>query len=49
MMDGDGIAHFAIYGGVCTGSPKDTLDRLRTALDLRAQPSVELYGVQSAR
>jgi hypothetical protein len=47
-MDGDGAARFVIYGGVCPEQPRDVLDKLRAALDLRAQPSIGIYGVQTA-
>ena len=41
-----GSAHFVIYGGVCPQSPKDTLDKVRAALNYREPPHVTLYAAQ---
>ena len=39
-------SHFVTFAGVLEASPRDTMERLRTTLDLRQQPQVELHGVQ---
>lgn len=44
-----GVAHYVIYGGVCPQSPKDTLDKVRAALNYRTQPRIILYATQEGK
>ena len=39
-------AHFAIYGGKCPPSPKQTMDHLRETLNYHNQPRIELHAAE---